>query len=888
MRPTLPLFLLTALATTPAAGAAWRDDPAPSRSALAALLERARASMGRVPFDSSRVLLHQVERAAEPLADSAALVEARVALAFLDSRQVSLPAALAGFAAAERALPAGDARTRARVRCWRAPVLTFAGRPGAVEEITAGLHDARLADDAVLLGLCYQSAVTVLSALGTEGALIEAYADSAATTQARAGDRFGWSVTEFVRGFSRLQRTDLAGARRALLLARREARASGNTFSEGWIHRFLGETYWWAGDFLAADLAFARAESVLTWMGDRFGLGGLSYVRTGLLIDLGRLDEAQARLEADRDAADRDPNGDSYGVRYRLAEVTLRRGRWAEASAELEAALRYAHARGQDPHPPGLAYTRGLLDLRLGRLGPAMQAFRGILADPESAELDRYVARARLAEALVARGDLDGALAEMRAANAELERLRARLDDPELRRLVYQTRQTFDEPDLGLATIVGALARVGRAADALRLAEERRARTLRDRRTAARSFEPSAASGRADTATAWATPDTATAFLEYVTGWWGAPTTLFVVTSEGVRSFVLPPLEALRAPLGRYVDLLRTGDSATAPGRSLGAALLAPAIAALPDRVTRLVLVPDDALHYVPFEALPLPDGTPLGARFALSQVPSLAVAGGAPGAHDPAPRVLALGDPAYGPPAADDPLRLAYEASGGLPALPGARREARIAASFGSGSVARTGAAASEAFLKSSSLVDFGVLHFATHALVDARSLASSSLALAPGGGEDGFLTAGEIGALALEGKVVLLSGCRTATGAVVGGEGILGLTTALLEAGTRAVVASRWPVRDRAAADLIAALYAGMAEGLPLDAALQRAQAAQRRRGVPAADWAAYVVVGDGSVRLPLRRPIPWWSLWAGALALLGAGAWWAARRRLSAARE
>lgn len=886
MRASLPLLLLTALAAPPAAGAVWRDDPTPTRPALATLLERARASLGRAPFDSTRTLMRQVERGAQALADSAALVEARVVLAFLDSRQASLAEALARFAEAERAVPAGDGHALAQVRCWRAPVLIFAGRPEAVQEITAGIAGARVAGDPILLGLCYQGAVTVLTALAGPGDPIEAYADSAATTQAQAGDHFGWSVTEFVRGFSRLQRTDLAGARRALLLARREAQASDNTFSTGWIHRFLGETYWWAGDFLAADREFARAESVLTWMGDRFGLGGLDYVRSGLLIDLGRLDEAQARLEAARDTLDRSPGGDSYGERFRLAEVTLRRGRWAEASAELEAALRYAHARGWDPQPPGLAYLRGLLALRLGALDQATRAFRRIIADPEAGELERYVARARLAETLVRRGDLGGALAEMTAANAELERLRASLDDPELRRLVYQTRQTFDEPDLGLSTIVAALTRGGRAADALRLAEARRARTLRDRRTEARSFVAPAAAGPSGAATSWATPDTATAFLEYVTGWWGAPTTLFVVTSDGTRGYELPALDSLRAPLTRYVDLLRTGDPATAPGRSLGAALLAPAIAALPDRITRLVLVPDDVLHFLPFEALPLPDGTPLGARYALSQVPSLAVAGDAAAAPGPALRVLALGDPAFGPPADDDPLRAMYETSGGLAPLPSARREARLAARFGEGSVARTGSEASEAYLKASALGDFGVLHFATHALVDARSLASSSLALAPGGGEDGFLTVGEIGTLALAGKLVVLSGCRTATGAMIGGEGILGLTTALLEGGARAVVASRWPVRDRATADLIEALYTGMADGLPLDAALQRAQREARMRGVPAADWAAFVVVGDGAMRLPLRRPAPRWAGWLAVGLVAAAGAWWLARRRVRAA--
>ena len=224
MRASLPLLLLTALAAPPAAGAVWRDDPAPTRPALATLLERARASLGRAPFDSTRTLMRQVERGAQALADSAALVEARVVLAFLDSRQASLPEALARFAEAERAVPAGDGHALAQVRCWRAPILTFAGRPEAVQEIAAGIAGARVAGDPILLGLCYQGAVTVLTALAGPGGRIEAYADSAATTQAQAGDHFGWSGPSGPARHARRRRTPAPGGRPPRTWAARAAR----------------------------------------------------------------------------------------------------------------------------------------------------------------------------------------------------------------------------------------------------------------------------------------------------------------------------------------------------------------------------------------------------------------------------------------------------------------------------------------------------------------------------------------------------------------------------------------------------------------------------------------------------------------------------------------
>jgi CHAT domain-containing protein/Tfp pilus assembly protein PilF len=76
--------------------------------------------------------------------------------------------------------------------------------------------------------------------------------------------------------------------------------------------------------------------------------------------------------------------------------------------------------------------------------------------------------------------------------------------------------------------------------------------------------------------------------------------------------------------------------------------------------------------------------------------------------------------------------------------------------------------------------------------------------------GGEDGWLTAGEIAGLDLGGaELVTLSACETALGTVQAGEGVLGLRRALLQAGARSVVLSLWPVADRETGELMAAFY-------------------------------------------------------------------------------
>ena len=130
------------------------------------------------------------------------------------------------------------------------------------------------------------------------------------------------------------------------------------------------------------------------------------------------------------------------------------------------------------------------------------------------------------------------------------------------------------------------------------------------------------------------------------------------------------------------------------------------------------------------------------------------------------------------------------------------------------------------------------------------------TALALAPGGGEDGFVTPGELARLRLAADLVVLSACRTAGGVVVDGEGVQGLTAPLLEAGARSVVATTWRVGDESTVDLVDRFYAGLARGLPVAEALQAAKLEAMLRRAPPAAWAAFTVVGDPFTIVPLRR--------------------------------
>ena len=123
-------------------------------------------------------------------------------------------------------------------------------------------------------------------------------------------------------------------------------------------------------------------------------------------------------------------------------------------------------------------------------------------------------------------------------------------------------------------------------------------------------------------------------------------------------------------------------------------------------------------------------------------------------------------------------------------------------------------------------------------------------SLVARDGRPQEGFVTALDIHGLELPADVVVLSGCRTALGRDVRGEGLVGLTRAFMSAGARTVIASLWPVDDAATAELMAQLYEGLLRrGLRPAAALREAQIhlwRGRARRAPYF-WAAFQIQGD-----------------------------------------
>lgn len=360
----------------------------------------------------------------------------------------------------------------------------------------------------------------------------------------------------------------------------------------------------------------------------------------------------------------------------------------------------------------------------------------------------------------------------------------------------------------------------------------------------------------------------------------------WVISAEGVAVRDLPGRGRIEALVRRTADLLARSDQRHLQGQaSLAAAELAGAVLApVADllEAPRVALIKDGALHHVPFAPLPWPgadhEARPLVERHEVVELPSatatLALArlrsGRGPYSgelailadpvfHRDDPRLPPPGDGSPGEPAgghaaaapsAGPPFPDFGEA---FPRLAGTAREARALATLRPPEdvLLALGPVANRRLVTEGGLSGHRVLHFATHAVAEPSF---SGLILsrfdAEGRSVDGVLRAHEIDRLGLRPELVTLSACRTAMGEELPGEGLLGLSRAFLSAGASRVLASLWPVDDRATAELMTRFYGHLlVDGEPASRALQRAQRSLRRSAEWSAPhyWGAFVLQGD-----------------------------------------
>ncbi|HEX6084178.1 MAG TPA: CHAT domain-containing tetratricopeptide repeat protein [Thermoanaerobaculia bacterium] len=331
-----------------------------------------------------------------------------------------------------------------------------------------------------------------------------------------------------------------------------------------------------------------------------------------------------------------------------------------------------------------------------------------------------------------------------------------------------------------------------------------------------------------------------------------ANTTLvnYFVTSNGAHAWVLDrtQLQYVALPFGpkgveraqcaarqfraggRGVRPLE-GACEAAPVEELYGRLFAPLRAYI--RNARLVIVPHGVLHYLPFGAFRDPGTTRyLIEDYTITYAPSASAIHFLRDKETPVRgKALVIGAPA-----------------GVSPELPGALREAMVVATE-LHSVPRVGTAAKESLLYHLN-GDVDLVHIAAHGFYEPDTPLFSRLALAAGDGRDGNLEVHEILAeVDLTGvNLVVLSACQTAVGRSGAGDEIVGLTRALLYAGTPGVISTLWDIGDHAAAALMDHFYCRLLSGDSAADALRHAQLQLLRGDDPdPRQWAAFTLHGD-----------------------------------------
>jgi CHAT domain-containing protein/Tfp pilus assembly protein PilF len=354
---------------------------------------------------------------------------------------------------------------------------------------------------------------------------------------------------------------------------------------------------------------------------------------------------------------------------------------------------------------------------------------------------------------------------------------------------------------------------------------------------------------------------------------------VWLVSRSGLSTFELPGRSTIEAAAGDLERALERGRRRSAAvdieraAERLSNVILGPLAGRLTSR--RLLIVPDGALHRIPFAALSEPcdcERQPLLAQHEIVSIPSasalaalrLARAGRTPAPHTVAVLADAVFDAADSrvrPGAAPAPAAVKPAVSGQdleerkLRRLPHAQEEAEsIMALVPPGeSFEALGFDVNLDLARDPRLGQYRILHFATHGILgDLPELSGLVLSLVDEHGRprDGFLRAIEIYNLDLPVDLVVLSACQTAKGGKLRGEGVGSLTRAFLYAGAERVVVSLWSVSDKPTAALMASFYKGMLrQGLPPAAALRAAQlsVAGRNGWESPYYWAGFVLQGD-----------------------------------------
>ena len=539
----------------------------------------------------------------------------------------------------------------------------------------------------------------------------------------------------------------------------------------------------------------------------------------------------------------------------------------------------------------------GEVAARNGNATYALQCYEkaeALVARDEGAILRMIEVLRSRAEARAQWGQSDRAHSDLMRAISLIEEYRANVDTSEQRiQFLAASHNIFDQ------LISLDLSVLHLPSEAFEMSEQFRARTLLEEisRESKSDRNRSPAASRLRTPVKplklsevqSGLPDDLTLLAYSVTG---KRTYLFLVTRNGIKVRESPATtEILDRLVPDYVSDLRQMapiEEVNEKARALYDYLIKPVEEEI-DGKTRICILPDEALHFLPFAALLDQEGKYLVESHSLGYAPSASVLircineNPAPSAGE-VEKILAVGNPQFN---AEDSR---------LPSLPDAEIEAMESAQlYAPSMVVLRGPQATEPNVRAA-MKDCDVAHFGVHCLVEEESPDLAALVLAnanPGESffrgssepaqaagqaassasaitrsaalskafpqepvndpNDGLLFLKELYGVRLpRTKLVVLSACQSGLGQYHRGEGIVSLVRPFLAAGVPTIVASLWSIDSKATTNLMIDFHRQrkLAGKQPGDA-LRLAQIQMARSGPyeHPFHWAPFIVIGSSN---------------------------------------
>jgi len=502
-----------------------------------------------------------------------------------------------------------------------------------------------------------------------------------------------------------------------------------------------------------------------------------------------------------------------------LAEIELEIGRIESAEKYYEEAIHLEQGSLDRSELLASQLVRGRIDVQKHDYAQAEKSFREVIGDSKADTSQRWEAEARLARVYADMGQSAKAEAEFRRSVAVIEAARSSVQAEDLRLSFLSSAITFYND------YIDFLIRRRRTADALRVAELSRARTLEEGLSAsARSLSRSALTNSPERM--------ARRFQATLLFYWIGQnhSYLWVINPAKTAHFELPKASEIESAVKSYQKALPgmrdAQDLGSSDGKQLFAMLVEPARKLIPPG-SRVIVFPAESLYGLNFETLIVPDPQP---HFWIEDVTlttgsSLTML--AASATQPPPKdksLFLVGDTKPpNPPFAPLP-QAAVEMKEVKKYFPGARTR-----------VLEGERATPTAFLKSNP-EQFSYLHFVTHGTASRTRPLESAVILSKESSSDTYkLYARDIVQHHLNANLVTISACNGAGTRAYSGEGLVGLSWAFLRAGAHNVIGALWEVSDASTPQLMDAFYRELFQGKDAATALRDAKLGLLRSADP-----------------------------------------------------